>query len=42
MDKKDHILITWALLCMITVSCVMNDPCAERNQPEQWKQTACE
>lgn len=34
MDKSDSIVITWLVLIMITVSCVMNDPCDERNPPQ--------
>ncbi len=33
MDKPDAIVIIGCLLAMLMVSCVINDPCAERNQP---------
>lgn len=40
MHKQDRNLIAAMLLLVIVTSCVINDPCAERNQPLSKREAA--
>lgn len=43
MDSVVETVLIWCLLAMILVSCVMNDPCRERNRPQSAAEAAlCE